>query len=125
MEPWPAERTKRSLFIHEGSFPLWFITLDQRVYAAGAAPIGKPGCPDFAFCMPSADNILIVFIVNASLSVIKNHHASLSKGIPFLDMQDNMSIPTIKIISVNTFNYTKIYIKKQVCTAFFLKNGAF
>jgi hypothetical protein len=32
------------------------------VYAMAAAPIGKPGCPEFAFCTMSADKNRIVFM---------------------------------------------------------------
>src|SRR5699024_6114558 len=43
MEPWPALSTKRSLSNHFTEFGLKFRCRLQRVYAIGAAPMGRPG----------------------------------------------------------------------------------
>ncbi len=61
MEACPAESTNRSRFGHFGSRESKWRYLDQRTYAMSAAPMGAPGCPDFAFSTASADRNLIVF----------------------------------------------------------------
>ena len=38
------------------------------MYAIVAAPIGIPGCPEFAFCTASIDNIRIVLMHNWSIA---------------------------------------------------------
>src|SRR5215813_4201304 len=60
MEPCPADRMKRSRSGQEGLAGLKRWNLVHRTYAMAAAPIGSPGCPEFAFCTASADRKRIV-----------------------------------------------------------------
>src|SRR5690606_13942900 len=58
-DPCPAERTKRSRLNQFGFFGLCFICRVQSVYVIGAAPIGIPGCPEFAFSTASIESVRI------------------------------------------------------------------
>ena len=49
MEPCPAESTNRSLFTQWGFAGLCLRCFVQSAYAIGAAPMGRPGWPEFAF----------------------------------------------------------------------------
>jgi hypothetical protein len=62
MDPWPAERTKRSLSGQFGFPGLCFKNPAHKTYAKVAAPMGIPGCPELAFSTESAESIRIVFI---------------------------------------------------------------
>ena len=66
MHPWPAESTNRSRLGQRGFPGLWRRCRVQRIYAAGAIPIGIPGCPDFAFWTASIDRQRIVFMQSSS-----------------------------------------------------------
>src|SRR6056297_1043872 len=71
MEPWPADSTNRSLSGHAGSFPHPLRNRPQSAKAAAAAPMGRPGCPEFAFCTPSADmNLIVVIVLSSKLFII-------------------------------------------------------
>ena len=64
MDACPAESTNRSRFGHRGSRGSNLMYFAQSTYAISAAPIGAPGCPDFAFSTASADKNLIVLTHN-------------------------------------------------------------
>ncbi len=57
MEPCPAESMKRSRFSQAGSSGLNSRKLPQRATAQSAAPIGRPGWPELALSIASADRI--------------------------------------------------------------------
>jgi hypothetical protein len=48
------------------------------VYAIAAQPIGNPGCPEFAFCTPSADRkrmvLMASFSISVEISILIPHH---------------------------------------------------
>src|SRR3989339_832061 len=56
MEPWPAERIKRSRFIQYGSDGLNLRNFCHKTYKMSAAPRHRPGWPDFAFSTLSAES---------------------------------------------------------------------
>ena len=69
IDPCPADKTNLSLLSQSGFFPLWFIFV-HNVNAIVAAPSGRPGCPEFDFCIASADKTLIALIDNLSNSLL-------------------------------------------------------
>src|SRR5258708_18599675 len=69
MAPSAADSTKRSRSNHSGSAGLCLRNLVQSVYAMAAAPIGMPGCPEFACCTASADNMRTVLMHRFSSSL--------------------------------------------------------
>ena len=71
MDACPALRIKRSRLSHFGFLGLCFKYLDHSVYAIGALPIGRPGCPLFAFWIASADKTRIVLIASLSTLLIE------------------------------------------------------
>ena len=70
MDACPAERINRSLSGHLGSLGLCLRNRSQRVYAMGAAPMGAPGCPDFAFSTASTDKKRMVLMQSSSSSML-------------------------------------------------------
>src|ERR1700724_1032600 len=68
MEPCPADRTNRSRLNHCGFLGLYLRNLVQRVKAIAAAPMGKPGWPEFAYWTASAESIRMVLIHCSSSS---------------------------------------------------------
>lgn len=66
MQPWPADSTKRSRLNHLGFLGLYRIKRSQRTNAIGAAPIGSPGWPEFAFCTASMARKRMEFIHSVS-----------------------------------------------------------
>src|SRR5690606_15957978 len=80
MEPWPAERMKRSRSAQWGLAGSNFITLVKRTVAISAQPMGRPGCPELAFSTASIDSdrialaksfCWVVFVIGKPLSFIK------------------------------------------------------
>src|SRR5690606_14697937 len=67
MEPCPADSTKRSRLIHDGLAGLCFMKRVHSSYAIGAAPIGMPGCPDFAFSIASIARVRMVAMDRSSI----------------------------------------------------------
>src|SRR6185369_7547037 len=67
MEPCPAERTKRSRSNQAGLAGLWRRKRSQRTHAMGAAPMGSPGWPLFAFWMASTARKRIVLMQVSSM----------------------------------------------------------
>src|SRR5699024_12838389 len=63
-DPCPADSTKRSLSKKSFDWGLKFKWRVHKVYAIGAAPIGNPGCPEFACSTASILKALIVSIAN-------------------------------------------------------------
>jgi hypothetical protein len=45
------------------------------VYATGANAIGVPGCPEFAACTASIDNVPMVFTANLSIGRVAGSRA--------------------------------------------------
>src|ERR1035438_1828472 len=70
MEPWPAERMKRSRSNQVGSLGLCLRNCVHSVKAMAAAPIGMPGCPAFAFCTASAERMRMVLMHRSSSVVV-------------------------------------------------------
>src|SRR5262245_44830971 len=68
MEPCPADRTKRSRSGQCGFVGACFRWFVHRTYAIGAAPIGRPGWPEFAFCTASAARNRMVLTASFSSS---------------------------------------------------------
>src|SRR4029077_17331063 len=66
MQPCPADSTNRSRSAHFGSRGLCFKCRCQRTYAIGAAPRGRPGCPDSAFWTASIASVRIVSTQSSS-----------------------------------------------------------
>src|SRR4029453_5067161 len=66
IDPCPAERTKRSRSGQRGFDGECFRYLVHSTYAIGAAPIGNPGCPEFACCTASAARNRIVLTASCS-----------------------------------------------------------
>src|SRR3990170_4293924 len=66
MEPWPAERTKRSLPGHPGFLGLCLRKDFHRTWAIGASPMGMPGCPEDAFSTASTARKRMVFMQSSS-----------------------------------------------------------
>src|SRR6187397_711023 len=69
MLAWPALRTKRSRSGQSGCVGAWRRNLVHRTYAIGAAPIGAPGCPEFAFWTASIESVRMVSMASWSRSV--------------------------------------------------------
>src|SRR5699024_4764463 len=70
MDPWPADNTNLSRLNHFALAELWFIKSVHRVYAIGAAPIGNPGWPEFAFSIASMTIVRIVLMESRSICVV-------------------------------------------------------
>src|SRR5919108_559172 len=70
MEAWPADSTKRSRSGHVGSIGAWRRKRVQSTYAIGAAPIGAPGCPEFAFWTASIERVRMVSIARRSTDFV-------------------------------------------------------
>ena len=68
-EPWPADRINLSLLKKSLDWGLKLRWRVHKVYAIGAAPIGNPGCPEFAFSIASMLKARIVSIANWSFSL--------------------------------------------------------
>ena len=62
IQPWPADRIKRSRLNQYGFFGLYLITSSYNIWPIGAQPMGKPGWPELAFSTASIAKNLIVFI---------------------------------------------------------------
>ena len=69
MLAWPALSTKRSRSGQSGCVGAWRRNRVHRTYAIGAAPIGAPGCPEFAFWTASIESVRMVSMASWSRSV--------------------------------------------------------
>src|SRR5437879_11510815 len=67
MLPCPAESTNRSRSGHWGLRGLWRRCRVHRTYPIVAAPMGRPGCPEFAFWTASMDSVRIVLMQRSSI----------------------------------------------------------
>ena len=68
IDPWPADKTKRSRSNHLGLDGLCLRKRVHKTYAKAAAPIGRPGCPLLAFWTASIDKKRSVLIDRLSRS---------------------------------------------------------
>ena len=74
MEPWPADRIKRSRLGHLGSFGSKLSPLENNEAPISAAPNGNPRCPELHVCTASiasplawlAASFLIVSLIKIS-----------------------------------------------------------
>src|SRR5438445_2378228 len=67
MLPCPAESTNLSRSDHRGLRGLWRRCRVHSTYPIVAAPMGSPGCPEFAFWTASIESVRIVLMQSSSI----------------------------------------------------------
>ena len=89
--------------------------LVHSVYAIGAAPIGMPGCPEFAFSIASIDSVRmvatdffsIVSIIIPFLIVVPFHHKAMLTFSQLFQLKFEINLLKIVVKHILILVYTK------------------